>query len=66
MKDYLLAIGYNESGELDIRVDLRIRNFNYAEMKDFREMVCVAIGIAESEFLEAQPRFGDAEKKSEK
>ena len=42
----LLTVGYHK-GEMDFGINCSIDELTYEEMKNFREMVCVAIGQAE-------------------
>ena len=42
----LLTVGYHK-GEMDFGVNCSIDELTYEQMKDFREMVCVAVGQAE-------------------
>lgn len=42
----LLTVGYH-NGEMDFGVNCSIDELTYEQMRDFREMVCVAIGQAE-------------------
>lgn len=54
----ILSVGYHK-GEMDFGVNASIKDLTYEQMKNFREMVVVAIGIAESMWREANsPKAG--------
>ncbi len=42
----LLTVGYHK-GEMDFGVNCSIDELTYEQMRDFREMVCIAVGQAE-------------------
>lgn len=53
MDDNLLSVGPYK-GEMDFSINSRITQLSREEMKDFREMVIVAIGVAEQMWGNAQ------------
>jgi hypothetical protein len=47
MKQILLEVGYDKNGEMDFGISAVVGSLTRGQMKDFREMIMVAIGIAE-------------------
>ena len=51
MENNILTVGYHK-GEMDFGVNSSIRDLSYEQMKELRQMICVAIGVAESMWRE--------------
>lgn len=55
MSHDILNVGYHK-GQMDFGVNCSIDELSYEEMRKFREMVVVAIGVAESMWRTAQEK----------
>jgi len=47
VKDPILEVGYDKNGEMDFGVCATVEGLSYKQMKEFREMIVVAIWCAE-------------------
>lgn len=61
MEKPLIEIGYDRNGEMDFGVLGTVGELSHKQMKEFREMIVVAIGTAEDMWRRNQPQTAQAE-----
>ena len=54
MKKDIITIGFDKNGKADFGVRAGIQGLSHQQMKDLREMIVVAVGIAEDMWRRAQ------------